>query len=112
VADVLAQIRALIALSASDNLDEARNASLAATRLIRKYGAIISLPPENIGTSFPAPTSKRRGDGWRRIKAKYAGVCVHCRQSIRKNTPIWWSFDKGAMHKDCYEPSGKKKAER
>ena len=42
---VLAKVQKLVALSASASEDEARNASLAACRLIREHKLVVALPP-------------------------------------------------------------------
>lgn len=108
--DVLQKVQALLALTTSPNIDEARNAALAAVRLIRQHGLVITSPAPHTGTSFPAPTfrarSRKNGNsGWRRIKSKYAGSCRWCKQTIEPNTTIYWSRDAGAYHCACYEDS-------
>lgn len=123
VSDVLVRIRALIALATSpnvdntpQNLDEARNAALAAVRLIRTNGVIISLPAPAIGVTFPEPKLEVRptkrsskvvaaSGNWKRIKAKYAGVCLKCAKIIQKDSNIFWSKIDGACHVSCFNPS-------
>lgn len=118
--DVLAKVRALLALAASQNIDEARNAALAAAKLIREHNIILTLPAASIGVSFPAPkVSKMRirvreqprppvepDDEWRKMKAKFDGYCKWCSKSIRKNESIYWSKENGAYHPNCYVKSG------
>lgn len=118
MADVLVKIRALLALTTSPNVDEARNAALVAARLIREHGIILTNPAASVGMTFPPPqiritvTKKTTpapvaddADEWQRIKAKYEGFCKWCGKTIRKNSSIRWCPGKGAMHLACYTTS-------
>jgi hypothetical protein len=117
VEDVLQTIRSLLALATSSNVDEARNAALAAVRLIQKHNVILSLPAEGRGTSFPAPSvrpkvvripkkervdQRKEAEGWRAIRAKYEGVCKWCHKDIKLNAMIYSSKDHGAYHAVCF----------
>jgi hypothetical protein len=133
MADPLLQVRALLALAASadkraDGLDEARNASYAAVKLINRFGIMLSPPAAGYGTSFPPPSvrvgkpappraappkakapskasAKEADDGWQKMKAKYEGHCKWCNKPVKPNTPIYWSKDHGAYHPVCYSSS-------
>ena len=119
--DVLAKVRALLALTTSSNIDEARNAALVMARLIRTHQLIITEGAPGHGTTFPRPVPpkpKRRpssADVWRAeaearrreasfqdIKAKFKGYCKGCSKPIKPNTHIYWSKDKGAYHPICF----------
>jgi hypothetical protein len=58
VENVMGKVRALLALTASSNIDEARNAALAMARLIQGHHLVISMPAEGHGTTFPRPSRK------------------------------------------------------
>lgn len=116
--DVLQKIQALLALAASSNLDEARNASYVAVKLIRQHHIVLVHPATQTGTSFPPPSvpmgkavpaKKRKAptpdDGWKSIKAKFGGSCKWCGKRIEQNAPIYWSKDHGAYHPVCYANS-------
>lgn len=119
--DVVQKIRSLIALASSANIDEARNAALAAVRLIQNYNVILTLPAMGHGTSFPTPTrptirkkkpttvvhkqrvqQRKDEEGWRAIRAKYEGTCKWCHKEIKTNAMIYWSKDHGAYHAVCF----------
>ena len=115
--DAVLKVEQLLALTASDNIDEARNAAYAAAKLIRLHKLIVRAPAPFFSTSFPAPsvrvtTRKRKpvkqplSDGWRRMKAKFAGSCKWCFKAVEQNETICWSADHGAYHTKCYEESG------
>lgn len=116
MSDPLTQILQLIELSKQENLDEARNAALAAVRLIVKYRIVLLEPAPNLGMSFPEPPSAKirirkskpqasNGDGFRKLKSKYDGVCKWCRLTIKKNTQIYWNSSLGAYHLKCFKES-------
>ena len=121
------KVRALLALATSPNIDEARNAALAAVRLIAEYKVILSLPAPANGVTFPPPsirvktvspaerrtktairaTTRAGNPGeWKKMKAKFEGYCKWCKKKVHKNASIYWSPDDGAYHAVCYSNSG------
>jgi hypothetical protein len=134
VDDVLGKARALLALTTSSNIDEARNAALALARLIQARHLVISIGAAGLGTTFPKPSivasskhqpispsavrTKKEAqkkyrvkvkvppsdseEGFQKMKSKFAGICKGCVKSIKINSPIYWSPDRGAYHSECF----------
>ena len=119
MSDPLQKIQALLALAAASDLDgkidEARNASYAAVRLMRTHCISLSPPAPFNGTTFPPPSirvkapapararpNKIQEDGWRKMKAKYEGHCKWCNLVVKPNVAIYWSKEHGAYHSACY----------
>ena len=113
--DPLTLIKSLLALAASSNIDEGRNAAYAAAKLIHKHHVLLVLPAAANGTTVPTPSvrvhvpapsrarpNKATEDGWRKMKAKYAGSCKWCGKHVKPNSPVYWSKDHGAYHPVCY----------
>ena len=129
--NVLVKVQALFALTASSNIDEARNAAYAAVKLIQQHGLVVSMGAPSHGTTFPTPTvtvkvniprrrrtpvevyaeqqeaaqrarDRQAHEDFQSMKAKYKGNSKGCNRPIRQNTPIYWSKDKGAYHPICF----------
>lgn len=111
-------VEQLLALADSPEVDEARTASYAAVRLIKKHKIVLTLPARGAPVSFPAPKvdvasvvrEKKSPTGqWRDMEAKYQTACKHCDKPIRKDQPIKWARGKGAFHPKCYVEMEKEK---
>jgi hypothetical protein len=107
---VLERVQKLIALASSPNENEARNAAVLATRLIRRHRLVISLPPATPVTAAPKAkkTSSRRGvrqvaDVPERIVSPLGGECTMCGARYRGGQHVYWFTSGGGMHEACFE---------
>lgn len=125
---VLERIEQLMALAASPNEHEARNAALLAVQLMRKHKVVLTLPARPPsparGTTRATPSrgtapASERTPGTRRrstprgvkrvvdppekIVAPLGGECLHCGQRYRAETTIFWFASGGGMHSKCFE---------
>lgn len=114
-------MKKLLALAASPNEHEARNAALLAAKLIREHGLdlVDRRPPGKRTPSAAARratphdkrTRKSSGGGRTRavadvpvkITAPLGGDCFHCGRRYRGGTEIFWSDSRGGMHADCFD---------
>jgi hypothetical protein len=127
---VLDRLEDLLALAASPNENEARNAAWLAVKLIRKHRLVISLPPANARfrakarsepeipaqarrrsqpnvPAAPRRRSPRSGkampDPPEKIVAPLGGECVVCGARYRGGSTIFWLPSGGGMHLHCLE---------
>lgn len=95
---VLARIHQLLALAASDNEHEARNAAIIAARMIRSEGVLLALPEYSRPTGASAPTE---GLAPIVIQSKFSGLCRSCGSSYAVGDRVQWARGKGAAHVTC-----------
>lgn len=114
-------MKKLLALAASPNEHEARNAALLAAKLIREHGLDLvdrRPPPKKTpsaaarrSTPHDKRTRKSSGGGRTRavpdapvkIASPLGGDCFHCGRRYRAGTDIYWSDSRGGMHPDCFD---------
>jgi hypothetical protein len=109
---LLDRIRDLIALTESPNENEARNAAIAAVRLIRKHRIVLSVPSGSKEKAVPAARKRSSARGVRtvtnpaeRIVAPLGGDCLHCGARYRAGQTVFWFRAGGGMHVTCYDES-------
>jgi len=126
MASVLDRVRKLLALAASSNAHEARNAAYLAAKLIREHGLELREPPAGArritptGRKTPSPQTRRSTPSQRRtpgskrgvravpdaptpIESPIGGDCVVCGKRYRAGTDILWSQADGGMHPTCFD---------
>jgi hypothetical protein len=112
---LLERVQRLLALAASPNENEARNAAILAARLIREHRIVLSLPAR----PTPAGTPRRRTPGSRRAARKVAdaperivsplgGDCRQCGARYGRGEEILWFSSGGGMHATCFDAWAKK----
>ena len=125
MASVIDRVRKLLALAASPNPHEARNAALLAAKLIREHGLVLSepaAPPRRVTPAAPRPTpaesrvktpppkrktpASKRGvravrDAPSRIASPLGGECIVCGKRYRAGSEILWVDAEGGLHEDC-----------
>lgn len=95
---VLARIHHLLALAASDNEHEARNAAIIAARMIRSEGVLLSLPHDSRSAGPTAPTE---GLAPIVIQSKFSGLCRSCGSAYAIGDRVQWARGRGAAHATC-----------
>lgn len=101
---VLERIDRLMALAASANENEARNAAALAVRMIRYFGVTLSLG----GPSRDIHAERQPSSGLAvpvTIQSKYDGRCRSCGAVYRVGDRVQWARGKGAAHVACVWPS-------
>ena len=86
----------LIALAASNRLEEARTAAHIACALIRDHGLRIVDPNDAPASAPPVDESPRRV-----IRARYDGACSACGARWREGAQIAWAKGSGARCLAC-----------
>jgi hypothetical protein len=132
MASVLDRVNKLLALAASSNMHEARNAAVLAARLIRDHGLVVREPEERPAaprrpTPKPArvktPVPKRKTPGSKRgvhavrdapspIVSPLGGECVVCGKRYRAGDEVLWSDAEGGIHPACLGSWGRRRRER
>jgi Protein of unknown function (DUF2786) len=125
MASVLDRVRKLLALAASSNAHEARNAAYLAAKLIREHGLELHEPatPRRVtptprrtpgATRRTTPSAQRRTPGSKRgvravpdapvpIESPLGGDCVVCGRRYRAGSEILWSQADGGIHPACFD---------
>jgi hypothetical protein len=110
---ILERVRKLLALAASSNPNEARNAAVLAARLIREHGLeVVERPTRRTPAATRRPTPKERArpssgssrrvvDAPTKIKSPLGGDCAHCGRRYRAGTEVHWSDAVGGIHEAC-----------
>jgi hypothetical protein len=103
--NVLERVRSLIALTASPNENEARNAALLAVSLIVRHGLAISLParPPARGARRSSSSKKAVANATERITSPLGGDCIGCGERYRSGQTVYWFTSGGGMHPACYK---------
>jgi hypothetical protein len=99
-------VHRLIALSASPNENEARNAAVLAVRLIRKHGLVLSIPASSVpGRATPRskPRAGHVADTVDRIRSPLGGECIHCKSRYKAGAEVLWLASGGGIHPHCYD---------
>jgi hypothetical protein len=127
MATILERVHHLVALSASPNENEARNAAVLAVSLIRKHGLVITMPARTTpgATRAHAPAAprtsssgarrqsqthktpgskrvKRVADPAEKIVSPLGGECSHCGQRYKAKETVYWFSSGGGMHEKCF----------
>jgi uncharacterized protein DUF2786 len=127
MASVLERIQKLLALAASPNANEARNAAYLAAKLIREHGIELQEPPAPPRRASPAPrrstprepavrttphpkrtVSSKRGvhavkEVPARIESPLGGDCIVCGKRYRSGSEIFWLDAEGGFHPACFD---------
>jgi hypothetical protein len=114
MASVVDRVNKLLALAGSSNIHEARNAALAAAKLIREHGLLVrEADTERRKTPRPTPRStprprrpsskKTRAESLATIESPLGGDCIVCGKRYRAGTTIHWSDADGGIHVDCID---------
>lgn len=99
-AKLLERIHHLIALAASSNENEARNAAVVAVRMISNFGVTLSIgaPPAEVRAQH-APSSELAVPVT--IQSKFVGRCRSCGAAYAVGERVRWARGKGAAHVSC-----------
>jgi hypothetical protein len=135
MATVLERVHHLVALSASPNENEARNAAVLAVALIRKHALVISMPARTTPSATRAETTaasarrtssggmrrqgqahktpgskrvKRVADSVEKIVSPLGGECIHCGQRYKAKETVYWFASGGGMHQKCFDDWSRK----
>lgn len=101
---LLERLNHLIALAASPNENEARNAAVFAVRMIRNLGVTLSLGPRPGEAQAPrAPASGLAVPVT--IQSKFDGRCRSCGTGYAVGERVRWARGKGAAHVACEWPA-------
>ncbi len=109
MASVVDRVNKLLALSASSNMHEARNAALLAAKLIREHGLEVRERDVRRKTPRPTPKPKRPSSKKNRavvppiIESPLGGDCAVCGKRYRAGTAVHWSDADGGIHTACIE---------
>ena len=105
MASIVDRVNKLLALAASPNLHEARNAALLAAKLIREHGLEVrEREPGRRATPKPRrPSSKKNARVPPIIESPLGGECVVCGRRYRAGTEVHWSDAEGGIHTTCIE---------
>lgn len=114
---MLDRVKKLIALTASSNENEARNAAYLACRLIREHGydvvPKVTVAARAVFTSDGWDEAIRRAyesvyvkpePGWRSIRSKYDAKCVACGCVVDQEEQVWWKQGYGVRCLMCGKP--------
>jgi hypothetical protein len=118
MASVVDRVNKLLALTTSTNIHEARNAALAAAKLIREHGLELrerdpsQEPRRKTPRPTPRPTPRARRPSSKKtarvelpplIESPLGGECVVCGKRYRAGTTIHWSDADGGIHTTCID---------
>jgi hypothetical protein len=108
VASVVDRVQKLLALAASSNAHEARNAAHLAAKLIREND--LEVREREGGTRRKTPKPKRPSSKKNArveippvIESPLGGDCVVCGKRYRAGTEIHWSDAHGGIHTSCID---------
>ena len=99
------RVNKLLALAASGNLHEARNAAVLAAKLIHEHG--LEVREREPGARRKTPQPKRPSSKRNKrvelsvIESPLGGDCVVCGKRYRAGTTIHWSDADGGIHPGC-----------
>ena len=104
VASIVDRVNKLLALAASPNMHEARNAALLAAKLIREHGLEIREREARRKTPRPKrPSSKKNLRVPPIIESPLGGDCVVCGRRYRAGAEVHWSDAEGGVHTSCID---------
>jgi len=118
MASVVDRVNKLLALAASPNMHEARNAALLAAKLIREHGLEIrerdgaprKATPRPTPRPAPRATPKPRRPSSKKnarvppiIESPLGGDCVVCGKRYRAGSTVHWSDADGGIHPACVD---------
>ena len=105
------KVTKLIALTASDRMEEARTAAYLACKAIREKGLIVVAElPRDVPPPPPAPPpwQARKPDYYtsdapaaKVIRAKFDSACKDCRSEIFAGETCVWIKGQGVWHMEC-----------
>ncbi len=113
MATVIDRLQKLLALTASPNMHEARNAALAAAKLIREHDLEIKereAPRRKTPRPTPRSTPRPRRPSSKKnarveippiIESPLGGDCAVCGKRYRAGTEVHWSDSAGGIHTAC-----------
>ncbi len=117
MASVIDRVHKLLALAASSNMHEARNAALLAAKLIREHDLELR-EREAPKRKTPRPTPRPRRPSSKKnaklevppvIESPLGGDCVVCGKRYRAGTRIHWSDAEGGIHTTCIDDWAKRR---
>jgi hypothetical protein len=113
VASILDRVQKLLALAASPNMHEARNAALLAAKLIKEHDLEIrerEAPRRKTPRPTPRPTPKPKRPSSKKnarvppiIESPLGGDCAVCGKRYRAGSAVHWSDADGGIHTTCVE---------
>jgi len=103
VASIVDRVNKLLALAASPNLHEARNAAVLAAKLIREHGLVVQEAGRKVTPKPRRPSSKKNARVPPIIESPLGGDCVVCGRRYRAGTDVHWSDAEGGIHTTCIE---------
>lgn len=104
MASVVDRVQKLLALAASPNMHEARNAALLAAKLIREHGLEIRERDLRRKTPKPKrPSSKKNARVPPIIESPLGGDCAFCGKRYRAGSEVHWSDADGGIHSQCVD---------
>ena len=117
VASVVDRVKKLLALAASPNMHEARNAALLAAKLIAEHGLEIRERDDSgprRKTPRPTPRPKRPSSKKNLrvppvIESPLGGDCVVCGRRYKAGTDVHWSDAEGGIHTTCIDEWSRKR---
>ena len=123
VASIVDRVNKLLALAASSNMHEARNAALLAAKLIAEHGLEIrertdsqSGPRRKTPRPTPRPTPKPKRPSSKKnlrvppvIESPLGGDCVVCGRRYKAGTDVHWSDAEGGIHTTCIDEWSRRK---
>jgi hypothetical protein len=113
VASIVDRVNKLLALAASPNMHEARNAALLAAKLIQEHGLEIREAPRR---KTPRPTPKPKRPSSKKnlrvppiIESPLGGDCVVCGRRYKAGSDVHWSDAEGGIHAACIDEWSRKR---
>jgi hypothetical protein len=103
MAGVIDRVNKLLALAASPNVHEARNAAVLAARLIREHGLEVRERKGRTPTPRRPSSKKNRRVDLHTIESPLGGDCVVCGKRYRAGATIAWCDAEGGMHPGCVD---------
>lgn len=97
MAVVLDRVRKLIALTSSSFEEEARTAALAACRLIRMHGLVLTGGVDARTASSPSLPA------FREIHNRFPTACRCCEKEIGVGCRVIWAKYHGCVHVRCFK---------
>jgi hypothetical protein len=124
VASIVDRVNKLLALAASPNMHEARNAALLAAKLIAEHGLEIrereeprrKTPRPGGARPTPRPTPRPKRPSSKKnlrvppiIESPLGGDCVVCGRRYKAGTDVHWSDAEGGIHTTCIDEWSKRR---
>ncbi len=102
---IIEKVRRLIALTASDRVEEARTSAHIACRLIRDHGLHVVTDAPHVIMVPSEPRETTRTDTMSRpriIRSRFETHCIECKLTIAVGETCAWLKGKGVWDVECY----------